>query len=112
MGKSLHAATILTQSTNNDPIEDRIDFFTFIAFVDRDGMYQQVASSQHADKGFGCRLRCLHRLRAGRKIVKHNRLTTVKMADLSSWVLWNVCDAEVALLLLGEGVRCRHCRRG
>jgi len=61
------------QNQFNDPIEDRIDFFTFIAFVDRDGMDEQVASSQHADRGFGRHLRCLHRLRAGRKIVKHNR---------------------------------------
>jgi hypothetical protein len=28
----------------NQAIEDWIDFFTFTAFVDRDGMYQQVAS--------------------------------------------------------------------
>jgi len=54
-GKVASRGNYAAQSTtNNDPIEDRIDFFTFIAFVDRDGMYQQVASSQHADKGFGC----------------------------------------------------------
>jgi len=46
-GKVASRGNYAAQSTtNNDPIEDRIDFFTFIAFVDRDGMYQQVASSQ------------------------------------------------------------------
>ena len=36
-------------------------------FVDRDGMYQQIASFQHADKGFALRLPCLHDFAQGGK---------------------------------------------
>ena len=34
------------------------------------------------------------------------------LATASPWEPARLCDAEVAILLLGEVVRCRHCRRG
>jgi hypothetical protein len=56
----------------NEPIEDWIDFSNFAAFVDRDGIYQQVASFHMPIKasGFVCDA-CTDFARE--KIVKHDR---------------------------------------